>query len=73
MTPEERVAAAERETADTQRAAVRLAVKLIDGYKTPPERKEHLARLLIVLAGSAPNPAEAQLARLVAAALRRGV
>ena len=72
MTPEERIIAAERETADTQRAAVKLAVKLIDGYKTPPETKERIARLLTVLAGSAPTPAEAQLARMVAFALRRG-
>lgn len=71
MTPEDRIAAAEREIADTQRAAVKLAVKLIDGYKTTAEAKERIARLLIVLAGSAPTPAEAQLARLVAAALRR--
>ncbi|MFC3061282.1 hypothetical protein [Paenirhodobacter populi] len=71
MTPEERIAAAEQATADTQLAAVKLVTRIMDGYKTPPEARKRIARLLITLSASAPNQAEAQLARLVAAALRK--
>lgn len=73
MTPDERIAQMELELKETRLAAIKLAVKLIDGYKTSPEAKERIARMLITLAGSAPNPSEAQVARLAAEALFHGL
>lgn len=72
MTPEDRIAAAERATKDTQRAAVKLVLKLMDGYHVPADARDRIARLLITLAPSAPTDAEAELARLLAEALRKG-
>lgn len=71
VTPQERIAALERDLADTRIGAAMMMLDLIEAMAETPEEREEIAKTFDAAAETA-NPATAHLAQLVAAVIRRG-
>lgn len=71
LASEERIIALERELADTRRAAVLMMLGMAEAIAQTPEGREELAQAFDA-AATDDETVTARLARLVAAAIRRG-